>query len=199
MTTTTVELVRPDDTEGSSPVGLWGMWVLIATEAMIFAALLSSWFFVRSSSQVWPQGGIEVPPLSRIIFFSIVLVASSIPLFIGEAAIKRGHVRRLRAMLFVSWVMGVAFIVNQGFEFAELPFGVRDNAYASLFIVITGLHGLHVLAGLGMSVVVQIKAKLGWFDADHHVTVSVFSLYWHFVDGVWLFVFGSLYLAARIR
>jgi len=95
--------------------------------------------------------------------------------------------------------MGLAFIVNQIFEFSSLEFHASDNAYASLFIVITGLHGLHLLVGLLMSVVVQLKAAIGWFDADRHLTVTVFSMYWHFVDVVWIAVFSSLYLSAHLR
>ena len=95
--------------------------------------------------------------------------------------------------------MGAAFLVNQVIEFRELDFGADDNAYASLFIMITGLHGLHVLAGLLISVVVQLKAALGRFDAEHHVTRVVFALYWHFVDVVWIFVFSSLYLSVHVR
>ena len=94
--------------------------------------------------------------------------------------------------------MGAAFLANQVFEFRGLEFGLDENAYASLFIVTTGLHGLHVLAGLLMSVVVQLKARLGQFDENRHLTVSIFTLYWHFVDVVWIFVFSSLYLSAHL-
>ncbi len=184
--------------ERGYPLGWWGMVVLIATEAMIFAALLSAYFFLRASSPVWPQGGIDAPELRRISFFTILLLGSSIPLFFGEAAIRAGHVGRLRIALFASFVMGAAFLANQVFEFRGLTFGVDENAYASVFILTTGLHGLHVLAGLMMSAVVQLKARLGQFNANRHLTVSIFTLYWHFVDVVWIFVFSSLYLSAHL-
>ncbi len=180
------------------PLGWWGMVVLIATEAMIFAALLSAYFFLRASSPAWPQGGIEPPELSRISIFTVLLLASSVPLFFGEAAIRKGRLGRLRVALFVSFLMGAAFLANQVFEFRDLTFGVDENAYASIFIVTTGLHGLHVLAGLLMSIVVQLKARLGQFDEHRHLTVSIFTLYWHFVDVVWIFVFSSLYLSAHV-
>jgi heme/copper-type cytochrome/quinol oxidase subunit 3 len=180
-------------------VGWWGMVTLIATEATVFTALLSAYFFIRATSPSWPQGGIRPPDLTRISLFTVVLLGSSIPLLWGEAAIRRGQVGKLRVALLVSFLMGAAFLVNQAFEFRGLEFRASDNAYASLFIVITGLHGLHVLAGLLISAVVQLKARLGWFDASHHLSVSIFALYWHFVDGVWIFVFSSLYLAAHLR
>jgi heme/copper-type cytochrome/quinol oxidase subunit 3 len=181
------------------PIGWWGMVMLIATEAMIFGALLSSYFFVRANSTSWPQGGIEAPKLWPIVMFTVVLLASSIPLFWGEAAIKRGRVGQLQVALAINWVLGAAFVANQAVEFHTLGFSAKDNAYASLFVVITGLHGLHLLAGLMMSAVVQIKAAKGWFDADRHQTVTLFAMYWHFVDVVWIFVFASLYLSAHVR
>ncbi len=181
------------------PPGLWGMVILIATEATVFGALLSAYFFVRATSDTWPQGGIHPPELSRITVFTVVLLASSLPLFWGEAAIRRGRVGQLRVALLLSFLLGVAFVANQAYEFAHLEFAATDNAYASLFIVITGLHGLHLLVGLVMSVVVQLKAALGWFDTERHLTVTVFGLYWHFVDVVWIAVFSSLYLSAHLR
>jgi heme/copper-type cytochrome/quinol oxidase subunit 3 len=183
----------------SRRAGWWGMILLITTEAMIFAALLSSYFFIRANSAEWPQGGLEAPKLDRISIFTVVLLASSVPLFWGEAGIRRGNVSRMRLALAISWLLGAAFLVNQILEYRELKFGATENAYASLFIVITGLHGLHVVVGLLMSLVVQVKAGLGWFDARRHETVTLFALYWHFVDVVWIFVFSSLYLSAHLR
>ena len=176
----------------------WGMMSLIATEAMIFAGLLGSYFFTRAAAKEWPLDGIEAPELPRIVLFTVVLLGSSVPIFWAEAAIRRGDVRRLRIGLFLSFLLGTAFLVNLGFEYDELTFGARDNAYGSLFYAITGLHGLHVLVGLLMNLVVQAKARLGRVTKDRHVTVTVFGMYWHFVDVVWIFVFSSLYISPHL-
>jgi len=175
------------------------MVVLVMTEAMIFAGLLSAYFFTRSVSPRWPQGGIRPPELGAIVPFTVVLLASSVPIVWAEAGIERGRVSRLRAGMAASWVMGAAFLANQVVEYHALGFGIRDNAYASLFYGITGLHGIHVAVGLAMSLVVQAKAWLGRLSARRHLTFQVFAIYWHFVDGVWVFVFSSLYLSAHLR
>jgi heme/copper-type cytochrome/quinol oxidase subunit 3 len=187
---------EPSVGEGRS-TAWWGMMLLIITEAMIFAGLLSSYFFIRAASPEWPPHGIEPPKLERIALFSVVLLASSFPVIWAEHAIAKGNIRKLRIGLAVSFVMGAIFLVNQGFEYKELAFGWRDNAYGSLFYMITGLHGSHVLGGLLMNLVVQIKAWTGRFSAERHRTVQVFGMYWHFVDVVWIFVFTSLYLSAH--
>jgi cytochrome c oxidase subunit III len=176
----------------------WGMVVLITTEAMIFLALISAYFFVRSSSTTWPLGGIEPPELPPTIFFTVILLGSSIPIFWMEHALGRGHMRQVEIGLLISFVMGAAFLVNTAYDFRHMGFGWRDNTYASLFYVILGLHALHVLAGLLMNATVQAKALTGRVTPEHHVSPEVFALYWHFVDGVWILVFGSLFVAAHI-
>ena len=135
---------------------------LIATEAMIFAALLSGYFFVRAGSPVWPQGGIAPPELARISIFTVDPARQQRAAVLGRGGgPPRADRAASRVGLALSWLMGAAFLVNQLLEFGQLEFSIDDNAYASLFIVITGLHGLHVLAGLVISVVVQLKAPPG--------------------------------------
>jgi len=180
-------------------LGWWGVMLTIATEGTIFMALLAAYYFVRAVSPEWPQGGIKPPELKLISIFTVILLASSVPMFWAERAVKRNKRGQLQAALAATFVMGLAFLIHQGYEFAKLEFTIDENAYASLFIVITGLHGLHLLIGLLISSVVQVKAARGWFDAERHTTVEVFALYWHFVDVVWIFVFSSLYLSAHIR
>ena len=143
------------------PTAWWGMVILILTEATLFGGLLSSYFFLRALNHTWPLGGIKPPDLARISVFTAVLLGSSVPIFWAEAGIRRGNLRVLRAGLALSWVMGAAFFVNQVFEYRDLGFGPRTNAYGSLFYAITGLHGAHVVVGLMISLVVQLKAWLG--------------------------------------
>jgi heme/copper-type cytochrome/quinol oxidase subunit 3 len=105
----------------------------------------------------------------------------------------------VRLGLLISFVMGLAFVGYTIKDFNDLHFGWRDHAYGSAFYTIVGLHGLHVIVGLAMNVIVQIKAWQNKFSAERHLTVDVFSLYWHFVDAVWLVVFPTLFLSVHIR
>jgi heme/copper-type cytochrome/quinol oxidase subunit 3 len=191
--------VTAPTTKPTLPTAWWGMAVLIATESMVFVVLLSAYFFVRASTPHWPPAGIEHPELYLSVPFSFVLWGSSLPIFYAESAIRRGSQAGLRAGLLISAVMGIAFVGFTIKDFNDLSFGWRDNAYGSLFYVIVGLHALHVVIGLCMNVVVQVKAWQGKFRSDRHVTVDVFSLYWHFVDVVWIFVFLSLFLSESWR
>jgi heme/copper-type cytochrome/quinol oxidase subunit 3 len=198
MTVAAAPVVRTAPVTRGYSTAWWGMVVLIMTEAMIFLALLSAYFFVRAGSKEWPLGGIEVPELPRTIVFTVILLGSSIPIFWMEHALFRGHMRQVEAGLLISFLMGAAFLVNTAYDFRHMGFGWRDNTYASLFYVILGLHGLHVLAGLVMSATVQAKVLTRRVSKEHHTTPEVFALYWHFVDGVWILVFGSLFVAAHL-
>jgi heme/copper-type cytochrome/quinol oxidase subunit 3 len=197
--TAVTPVASPPFTHRGRPVGWWGVVCVIATEATLFLGLLSSYYFLWASSQTWPQGGIEVPPLGRISIFSVVLVGSSVPVIIAEWADHRGRRPLSLVALSVAWLMGAAFLVNQVLEYRGLGFGWRDNAYAAIFFVTTGLHGLHVLLGLLVSLVVQAKGWTGRLARRDDISLQVFSLYWHFVDGVWLFVFAVLYVSPHFR
>ena len=177
----------------------WGMAALITTESMVFTVLLGAYFFLRASTPQWPPAGIAGPELHLSLPFSVLLWGSSIPIFYAEAAIRRGSQRGLRAGLLVSGVMGALFLAFTLKEFNDLTFGWRDNAYGSIFYVIVGLHAMHVFVGLCMNGLVEIKAWQGKFTATRYTSVEVFSLYWHFVDVVWIFVFLSLFVSEAWR
>lgn len=196
-------VVSPDAIAPASmpgrPTAWWGIVAVIMTEGTIFAGLIASYFFLRAQAKQWPLGGLEEPKLTLSIVFSILLWGSSVPMVVAERGIRRGRQGALRAGLLLSFLMGAAFLAYTYHDFQDLHFGWRTNAYASIFYVTVGLHALHVLIGLCMSGVVQIKAWLGKFSAERHTTVEVYALYWHFVDAVWLFVFPTFILSPHLK
>jgi heme/copper-type cytochrome/quinol oxidase subunit 3 len=192
------EALVPAKGEGR-PTAWWGVVTLIMTEGTLFAGLIASYFFLRAASKEWPLGGLEEPKIGLSIVFSLVLWGSSIPMLVAERGIKRGKQGALRYGLMTAWFMGAAFLAYTVYDFHELTFGWRTNAYASVFYTTIGLHALHVLVGLCMSVVVQIKAWQGKFSERRHVSVEVYALYWHFVDVVWLFVMPAFILSPHIK
>ncbi|MDQ6798167.1 MAG: heme-copper oxidase subunit III [Actinomycetota bacterium] len=196
--TVTPGVTRPG-TRRSYPTAWWGMAVVIMTEAMIFVILLASYLFLRAASKQWPLGDIEVPDLKFALPFSFVLWGSSIPIFWAEASIRNGHVGRMRVGVAISFVMGLSFFFFTLYDFNELHFGWRTNAYGSIYYTIVGLHAFHVFLGLGLSVMVSVKAWLGRYDRGRHASAEVFFLYWHFVDFVWLAVFPIVFLSPHIR
>ncbi len=179
--------------------GWWGMVWLIATEATLFAVLITSYFYLRfQSGPIWPPDGIPAPTLGLPLVMSALLLSSSLPVHLAERAIKRNDQRLLRAGLFAGFLLGAVFIVlTLGVEYPEKlrEFTPRTNAYGSLFFTLTGFHATHVIIGLLMSAWTQWRAWAGAFDSRRHVTVQLFTMYWHFVDVVWLFVLATIYLS----
>jgi heme/copper-type cytochrome/quinol oxidase subunit 3 len=175
------------------------MAMLIVTEAMVFVVLLAAYFFLRAASHEWPLADIEAPPLELALPMSFVLWGSSIPIFWAEASIRNGRLRPFKIGLLLSFLMGAVFLGYTLYDFEELHFGWRDNAYGSIYYTIVGLHALHVFIGLGMNVVVQLKAYMGRYDRGRHASAEVYFLYWHFVDVVWLAVFPALFVSPHIH
>lgn len=180
---------------GSRTVGWWGMVLLILTEATLFAALVSTYFYLRFNAPTWPLGAITKPELLLASINTVILLSSSWPMQMGLRNIRHASQRGLSIGLGIAWVLGALFLILQGFEYARTDFTLQSNAYGSLFFTITGLHGLHVLGGLGMVAFVLVRNWLGHFNERRYQAVENVALYWHFVDAVWIVIFTSLYLS----
>lgn len=183
------------------PIGEWGMLLFITTEATLFACLLASYFYLRfAQGGAWPPGGIEEPKLVKPLIMTGILLASSAPMIWGDLAIRRGHPGQLKVAIPLTMVLGVTFLVLQVTEFLEKlhDFTLTTNAYGSLFYVITGFHGFHVLTGLLMLAVTETAALANKFTRGRHERVRMVGLYWHFVDVIWLAILFSIYLSPRL-
>lgn len=190
----------PAPARTTKEVGWWGMALLCATEGAFFAFLIASYFYLGVRNPAWPPSGIEKPSLLLPGVMTATLLASSACLYWGERGIRRGEQGRLRAGIGAAIVLGAAFLVLQWREYHEKlrHFVPQTHAYASVFYTTTGFHGAHVAFGLLALAYTGVRALLGHFDAHEHLGVSVVSLYWHFVDGVWLVIVASLYLSPHL-
>lgn len=178
-------------------VGHWGMILFCLTEATFFAYLLSSYLYLGVSNLSWPPAGVAKPPLRLPLIMTATLVSSSILLYVAERARDRGQRHRYRLGTAGTIVLGAAFLALMTLEYREklatMPPG--SHAYASIFYTITGFHGSHVAFGLlflGWTLAADIAGRL---PAKKPLAIRNASLYWHFVDGVWLVVLTCLYLS----
>ncbi len=177
----------------TAAVGWWGMWLGIVTEGALFAYLLFSYAYVglQIQGRGWPP---ELPSLKLAGPNTIVLLLSSVALWMAERAVKRSDRRAQMAGLTIAGLLGVLFVIVQLFEWHEKSFGLASSAYGSFFFTITGFHLAHVLAGLLIILALVIWSWKNTFDETRHAAISVGSLYWHFVDAVWVVVFFTLYI-----
>jgi cytochrome c oxidase subunit 3 len=173
---------------------LLGVKLGILSEVMLFGALFAAYFVIRSESGGWPPSGQERPELLLPGLNTLLLVSSSFTMQWAVRAIGRGELVSMRLGLRLTILLGSVFILIQGYEFANNGFGLDDGVFGSTFYTLTGFHGAHVLAGLGLMGIVAARARHGRISQDHHTIVESASYYWHFVDVVWLFLFSTLYV-----
>jgi cytochrome c oxidase subunit 3 len=169
-----------------------GVVVWLASELMFFAGLFAAYFTLRSINDPWPPEGADLP-VARTALATAVLVASSGAMHMAVAAGRRLDRRSAIRWLGVTSLMGVVFLSNQALEYAEAPFSIDDNAYGSIFYLMTGFHGLHVIGGLVFMGAVA-AAVAGRSRAPAPEPVEVCGYYWHFVDVVWVVMFATIYL-----
>ncbi len=188
----------PRIANGSRSFAWWGMLLLIANEAILFASLLSSYLYTRFNSPVWPPDGIKRPELTLPLIGTVVLLSSSVVMQIAEHGVRHDDQRRLRIGLAVAFVLAVIFLGIQAYEYSHSEFGPTVNTYGSLFFTITGIHGLHVFIALLINAAIQVKNALRPYSSTNRVAVENTVMYWHFVDAVWIFVLITIYLSPYV-
>ncbi len=176
---------------GEEPMttGLWGIIFFIFSEIMFFAGLIAAMLALHSDTLFWePTNGGERlhGDELRPILFTVLLVSTSIPMQIAAFSIRKGNRRAMLWSMGIVIVIGVAFLINQGFEWSEAEFGISDGSYAAMFYALTGFHGAHVAGGLLFIFAQFVRGLLGHFDAKRNTAIEAATLYWHFVGFVWL-------------
>jgi cytochrome c oxidase subunit 3 len=183
---TQVETVRRPSLLGVGTV------VWLSSELMFFAGLFGAWFTLRAAAAEWPPEGAELETL-RTALATVVLIASSVTMHKAVQAAETSDRRLSVRWLLVTAALGTIFLANQAIEYAELPFSISSHAYGSMFYLLTGFHGLHVIGGVGF-MLATIGAIAGRSKAPSGPTVTVCAYYWHFVDAVWVAMFATIYL-----
>jgi cytochrome c oxidase subunit 3 len=193
------------DSRGGISNPILGMILFICSEVMFFSGLFAAYFSIRASSPGWPflaagEGAealnehfnIHAEPWFALIL-TIILVASSFTCQIGVWAIRRDDRTGFIRAIGVTLVLGILFLIGQMYDYSTLGFGVADTPFGTTFYTLTGFHGAHVFGGAVMLSVVLYRGLAGQFSSRHHDAVEATSLYWHFVDVVWILLFSTLY------
>jgi cytochrome c oxidase subunit III len=177
------------------PTALVGMLLFIASEVMFFGGLFATYFNARASATGhWgpPEGAHLDLPLAAVL--TAILVASSFTMQFGVWAIRRGDQGKLRLWTGITLGLGILFLAGQLYDYSQLGFSIADDTFGTVFYTLTGFHGAHVFGGVVGLTIVLARAMRGQFSGRNHVAVEAVSMYWHFVDVVWIFVFSTIYL-----
>ena len=174
-----------------------GIWTFLATEVLLFGGLFTAYVIFRIK---YPRMFYEDHlMLDRVLgaVNTIVLIGSSLTVALGISAIRKGKVRLLRMYLSFTILLAATFLGIKYVEYTEkFSHGLSPGTdiFFSLYFMLTGLHGIHVLAGMVVLGAVLYLAGKGKYSESYHTPVEISGLYWHFVDLVWIYLFPLLYL-----
>ena len=183
--------------------GMMGMYIFLASEVMFFGSMFAMYFYLVGSHNTWPPPA----PSSNTEYYvswwpipflnTIWLLSSGVTCHFALEGLAHDKRRRFFVLLIATIVLGLVFEAGQVYEFANAfarGLNLKSNEFASAFFAMTGFHGLHVLGGLILLTLILYRAARGQFSSKNHVGPAAVTLYWHFVDVVWIFLFGILYL-----
>lgn len=198
MSATYMTVAKPEIGLSSSARGRVGMFCLIAAEAAIFTIFVVAYLFYvgKSLTGPSPKDVLRVP-----IFYTICLLSSSLTIHMAVRVLRRGSVGGFGAWWFATIALGAAFLYGTATEWQRLIYHdgltISTNLFGTTYYSLVGLHGVHVVVGLMSLSLVMAFTLLGNVGSEHAERVDVLSLYWHFVDAVWVVVFTVVYVIGR--
>ncbi len=174
-----------------------GIWAFLATEVLLFGGLFTAYTVFRiGEPQMFHT---EYQKLNRLFgaVNTVVLICSSLTVALGIAAIREGKQRMLKVCLFLTLLLAATFLCVKYAEYSE-HFAANQfpdtNNFFALYFMMTGLHAIHVFAGMCALTTMLVLSFRRKFSAEYHSPVEITGLYWHFVDLVWIYLFPLLYL-----
>ena len=175
-------------------VRMFGLATFLVADAMTFAGFFAAYLTFRAVNPL-PEGANFERELLLPTINTVLLLVSSVTFHRAGASLRRGESSACRNWLLLTVALGVAFLAAQMVEYFTLPFGLTDNLFASTFYALTGFHGLHVTLGVICILIVWWQARPGGrLNRNEHFGLEAAELYWHFVDGIWVVLYGILYL-----
>jgi heme/copper-type cytochrome/quinol oxidase subunit 3 len=173
-----------------------GMILFLLSEVVFFLLLILAYAFYHTSGGLGTTAANTLNVVTSAVF-SVALLSSSVTLWQAALCLKTGGRLRARLWLAATVVLGMIFLVGQGTEYAHLlreHITISRNLFGTTFFTLTGFHGLHVAAGLALLLILLGLSVLGNSKEPDPQLVETISLYWHFVDGVWVVIFAVVYL-----
>jgi cytochrome c oxidase subunit 3 len=174
---------------------LFGFTVFLLSESMVFVSFFIAYTIMRLTTTQWLPSGVLGPELSTaVIVNTIVLLASSLVIYLAERALKKRNLWLFRLLWLITSIMGAYFLAGTLKEWQGLDFGLSTGLVGATFFLFTGFHALHITVGIFLQMLMLVRSFVpGNYSRGHH-GVTVVSLFWHFVDGIWVVLFSLLYL-----
>ncbi|AVE49765.1 MULTISPECIES: cytochrome o ubiquinol oxidase subunit III [Serratia] len=175
---------------------VFGFWIYLMSDCILFASLFATYAVLVNGTAGGPTGA-HLFKLDFVLVETFLLLFSSITYGMAMIAMNKGKVAGVNLWLFLTFLFGLGFIGMELFEFHEFiseGFGPDRSAFLSSFFALVGTHGLHVSAGLVWIIVMMIQVSKFGLTATNKTRLMCLSLFWHFLDVVWICVFTVVYL-----
>jgi cytochrome c oxidase subunit 3 len=175
-------------------VRMFGLATFLVADGMTFAGFFAAYLTFRAVNPL-PTGSNYELELILPTINTVLLIISSFTFHRAGKECRADRLGASRLWLAITGALGAAFLAGQMVEYFSLPFSLTENLFASTFYALTGFHGLHVTLGVICIAIVALQTrKGGQITASNHFGLEAAELYWHFVDGIWVVLFGLLYL-----
>lgn len=190
------------DVFGGATHGKVGMWIFLVTDAMTFSGFLLGYGMLRARTPTWPHAA-DYLGIALSAFATFLLICSSVTMVLAQAAGETKQPKKMLKWLLLTAFGGIIFLGIQAYEYIHLAtnkgmlftnFLDGPPQFSSIFYIVTGFHGLHVLSGVIYLLVIAALTARGRYDNGNTNEVEICGLFWHFVDLVWILVFTFIYL-----
>lgn len=181
-------------------LNIFGFWVFLAAEIMLFATLFTSYFTLEHRTGMGPSGA-ELFELTPVLIETFILLTSSLTIGLGVHAMRIGRKKAMMSFFIITLLLGLAFL---GFEIDEFMTYIHEgatlqtSAFTAILMSTLGTHGAHVTFGLFWGVAILLQVKSRGLTPETANKSFIFSLYWHFLDVVWIFIFSFIYLKGML-
>jgi len=178
---------------------LFGFWIYLMTDLLMFAALFATYAVLRNNTYGGPSG-LEIFSLPFVLIETLILLTSSFTTGLGMLAAKRNDKNQTLAWFGVTFLLGASFVSMELNEFGKLlaeKHGPQTSAFLSSFFTLVGTHGLHIAVGLFWILIMLIQIFRKGLSEGNIRKLTCLSLFWHFLDVVWIFIFTIVYLMSH--
>lgn len=174
----------------------FGFWVYLMTDCILFASLFATFVVLRTATADGPSGR-EIFDMPMVLAETVILLTSSFTVGLMLISMKARNIRNMVIFLSLTYVLGVAFLTIELSEFIHLigeGHSWQQSAFLSAFFTLVGTHGLHILVGLIWLLVMTVVLVRRGLSEKLTRQLTLFALFWHFLDLVWIFIFTIVYL-----
>jgi cytochrome c oxidase subunit III len=173
---------------------MFGFVVFLLSESVIFLSFFVGYVVYKTTSLDWLPVGVTGLEIREPAINTVILVSSSFTIYFAEKFLHKNNLWGFRAFWLLTIAMGSYFLYGQAVEWSGLAFGFGDGVFGGTFYLLTGFHGLHVLTGVLLQLIMLVRSFIPNNYANGEFGVASTSLFWHFVDVIWIVLFTLIYV-----